>query len=129
MSKRTVLVIEDEAHISTVVRYNLSLEGLDVLTASDGAAGVRTAQQAKPDLILLDWMLPDINGLEVLTKLKHNAATARIPVLMMSAKGRDSDVDRAFEVGAEDYIVKPFNPNHLRKTVMDKLDEIASRPT
>lgn len=119
----TVLVVDDEEHIRMVVEYNLRLDGFEVYLAEDGPAGLRLAREIVPDVILLDWMMPEMDGLEVLSELKHDERTEHIPVFMLTAKGGASDIDRAFELGADDYITKPFDPRKLGETIRKKLEE------
>ncbi len=121
----TVLVIEDEEHIRRVLEYNLKLDGFEVFLAEDGAAGLQTAIEKKPDVILLDWLMPEMDGLQVLMELKNNINTKHIPVFMLTAKGMLSDVTQAIETGADDYITKPFNPMQLGKTIREKLEKCA----
>ena len=121
----TVLVVEDEAHIRRVLEYNLKLDGFEVYLAEDGATGLRLAKEKIPDVILLDWLMPEMNGLAVLTELKNDAKTKHIPVFMLTAKGMLNDVTQAFEMGADDYITKPFDPMQLGKTIREKLEKCA----
>lgn len=108
-----VLVIEDERDLQQVLAYNLRKEGFEVLQAMDGLEGLRTAKVHKPDMILLDLMLPDLPGTEVCKALKADANTRDIPVLMLTAKGEEIDRVLGFELGAEDYVVKPFSVREL----------------
>jgi len=119
----TVLVIEDETHIGIVVEYNLKRDGFEVYLAEDGTSGLELARKIIPDVILLDWMLPGMDGLEVLTELKNDKTTERIPVFMLTAKGMASDINRALDLGADDYITKPFNPSQLGELIRKKLKE------
>lgn len=119
----TVLLVEDEEHIRMVVEYNLRLDGFEVYLAEDGTAGLRLAREIVPDVILLDWMMPEMDGLEVLSELKHDERTEHIPVFMLTAKGVESDIKRAFELGADDYITKPFDPRKLVETIRKKIEE------
>jgi len=119
-----VLVVEDEEHIRLVVEYNLKRDGFEVYSAEDGATGLELARKIIPDVILLDWMLPGIDGLEVLTELKHDKRTEHIPVFMLTAKGMTSDIDRAFDMGADDYVTKPFDPGLLGEIIKKKLEEL-----
>jgi len=98
----SVLVIEDESYVRAVLEYNLQMEEFEVYFAEDGLSGVELALQKKPGLILLDWMLPGMDGLEVLAKLKSYEETKDIPVLMLTAKGRMDDVALALGAGADD---------------------------
>ena len=109
MAGETILVIEDEEDILELLRYNLAREGFRVLTAKDGLAGYEAAQSKVPDLILLDLMLPKTNGLDVCRTLKLDKKTSGVPIVMVTAKGEDSDVVAGLELGAEDYITKPFS--------------------
>ena len=128
MSKRIpLLVIEDEEHIRKIVEYNLKLDGFEVFMASNGREGLDIARKKKPDVILLDWMMPEMNGLEVLSELKHNRKTEHIPVFMLTAKGMLGDMDRAFDVGADDYITKPFDPINLGKNIKKKMEKCLAR--
>jgi two-component system phosphate regulon response regulator PhoB len=108
-----ILVIEDEADLQEVLRYNLAQAGHEVTVVGRGDVGVRTAKQLKPDLVLLDLMLPGLSGTEVCTALKRDAATETIPILMVTAKGEEIDRVLGFELGAEDYVVKPFSVREL----------------
>ena len=123
--KTSILVVEDEQHIRRVLEYNLKLDGFEVYLAEDGATGLRLAREKEPDVILLDWLMPEMNGLEVLTELKRDGITAHIPVFMLTAKGMLSDVTQAFDKGIDDYITKPFDPIQLGKTIRDKLEKYA----
>ncbi len=119
----TVLIVEDEQHIRRVLDYNLKLDGFKVHLAEDGATGLKLARQIQPDVILLDWLMPEMDGLEVLTELKAGEKTKHIPVFMLTAKGMLQDVSQAFDMGIDDYITKPFNPMQLGKTIREKLEK------
>ncbi|MBE3143100.1 MAG: response regulator [Planctomycetes bacterium] len=121
----TILVVEDEAHIRRVLEYNLKLDGFEVCLAEDGATGLKLARENRPDVILLDWLMPVMNGLQVLAELKTDGSTEHIPVFMLTAKGMLNDVTQAIEMGADDYITKPFNPIQLGKTIKEKLEKCA----
>lgn len=108
-----VLIIEDEEDIRELVRYNLERDNFTVSGAESGEAGLKTAVQKKPDLILLDLMLPGKDGLQICRELKQQETLRDIPVVMMTAKGEESDIVTGLELGAEDYIVKPFSPKVL----------------
>jgi len=123
MSKQiSVLIIEDEEHIRTVLQYNLKLDGFEVYLAADGPAGLELAREKRPDLILLDWMMPEMDGLKVLSELRQDERTENIPVFMLTAKGMMGDVGRALYEGADDYITKPFDPIELGKIIKEKLE-------
>ena len=116
-AKPQVLIVEDEDDIRELVRYNLERENFSVSEASSGEDGLKTVVQKKPDLILLDLMLPGKDGLQVCRELKQNPDYSDIPVIMMTAKGEESDIVTGLELGAEDYIVKPFSPKVLTARV------------
>jgi len=127
--KISILVVEDEAHIRRVLEYNLKLDGYEVYLAEDGTTGLKIANDKNPDVILLDWLMPVMDGIQVLTKLKINKNTKHIPVLMLTAKGMLSDVTKALEMGADDYITKPFNPIQLGRTIREILEKCAKKNT
>lgn len=108
-----VLVVDDEKDIVELVRYHLEKEGYQCLQAADGPTAVRLIQAHQPDLLILDLMLPGLDGLEVCRQLRRDAATARLPVIMLTAKGEEVDRVVGLEVGADDYVVKPFSPREL----------------
>ena len=109
----TVLIVDDESDVVDLVRYKLHGAGFDVITASDGVEALREAREHRPDLIVLDLMLPHIHGEEVCRQLKAEADTAAIPVLMLTAKGQPSERIAGLEIGADDYMTKPFSPREL----------------
>lgn len=111
MSK--VLIVEDEANIRQLVKYNLEKESYQVIEAEDGLQGLRLAKAEKPDLVLLDLMLPQMDGLEVCRSLKGNQATAALPIIMLTAKSEEIDKVIGLELGADDYMTKPFSPREL----------------
>ena len=111
--QKTVLIIEDEEDIQILLDYNLREEGYNVLQATDGEEGMLQAVEYCPDLILLDWMLPLLPGLEVLRQLRAHPDTRDIPVIMLTAKGEETDRLRGLDGGADDYMTKPFSPAEL----------------
>ena len=113
MSKERILVVDDEEDILELVRYNLAKEGYHVTGAITGEDALKKAGGEAFDLIVLDLMLPGIDGLEVTKKLKNNRATEQIPIVMLSAKGEEADIVTGLELGADDYITKPFSPKVL----------------
>jgi two-component system phosphate regulon response regulator PhoB len=113
VKREKILVIEDEPDILELIQYNLAREGYRVLPATDGEDGLRRAQQDAPDLVLLDLMLPGLDGLEVCRRLKQDPVTRAIPVLIVTAKGEETDVVLGLGVGADDYVAKPFSPREL----------------
>ena len=125
MNRRfSVLLIEDEEHIRTIVEYNLKMDGIEVYLAEDGPTGLNIAKTKEPDVILLDWMLPGMDGLKVLEKLKTDQRTKSIPVFMLTAKRMMNDVGKALYAGADDYIVKPFEAEELGEVLRHKLESI-----
>jgi DNA-binding response OmpR family regulator len=119
-----ILVVEDEDPIRTILEYNLKMDGFDVYAASNGSEGLELAREIIPDLILLDWMMPEMDGLTVLSQLKLDERTSNIPVFMLTAKGMMNEVGRALYEGADDYITKPFDPKELGQTLKKKLKTI-----
>lgn len=113
MSKETILIVDDEEDIIELIKYNLKNEGYSILTATTGEQAIKIAKQANPDLMVLDLMLPGISGLEVTKYLKSLEETCRIPIVMLTAKGDESDIVIGLELGANDYISKPFSPKVL----------------
>ncbi len=109
----TVLIVDDEADVVDLVRYKLHGAGFEVLTAGDGLAALQQAREHRPDLIVLDLMLPHMNGEEVCRQLKTEPDTAAIPVLMLTAKGQPAERIAGLEIGADDYMTKPFSPREL----------------
>lgn len=110
---QTVLVIEDEEDIADLVAFNLGRGGYEVENASDGLRGLEAAKSLLPDLIVLDLMLPGMDGISLFKELKREAATRSIPVIMLTARGQTEDRIRGLEVGADDYMTKPFSPKEL----------------
>ena len=108
-----ILVVEDEPPLIEVLRYNLESEGFRVSVATDGEEGLLIVSEETPDLIILDWMLPKLSGIEVCRRLRSPTANNRIPIIMLTARGEEGDRVRGLESGADDYIVKPFSPAEL----------------
>ena len=104
-----ILVVEDEPAQREVLAYNIAAEGFDVLTADSGDEALLIARETPPDLIILDWMLPNVSGIEVCRQLKSGTQTARIPVIMLSARSEEVDKIRGLETGADDYVTKPYS--------------------
>lgn len=113
MSKETILIVDDEEDILELIKYNLKNEGYQILTAQSGETAIKIARQSKLDLLVLDLMLPGIDGLEVTKYLKNNESTQDLPIVMLTAKGEESDVITGLELGANDYMSKPFSPKVL----------------
>src|SRR6516165_9397221 len=108
-----VLVIDDEESIVDLIRLGLKYEGFEVVDASDGEEGIATAQRTNPVFIILDWILPDMDGLEVCRQLRTNPTTRDIPILMLTAKGEVGSRVEGLNIGADDYLTKPFNFEEL----------------
>ena len=113
MAKGRILVVDDEIYIVHILDFSLGMEGYEVLTALDGEQAVEKARAERPDLIVLDIMMPKLDGYETCKILKAGDDTKNIPVILLSAKGRNVDQKIGFEVGADDYITKPFSPRKL----------------
>ncbi len=128
MANETILFIEDEKNIVELVKYNLEQEGFRVLTATKGNAGLETALKERPALVLLDLMLPEMNGLEICKTLKLNERTRLIPIIMLTAKGTESDKVIGLELGADDYITKPFSPRELVARIKAVLRRSQEKP-
>jgi two-component system phosphate regulon response regulator PhoB len=121
MGKKRILIIEDEEDIRELIRYTLDREGFGVSEAGTGEAGLRSAADRNPDLVLLDLMLPGKDGLSVCRELKGDEATRNIPVIMVTARGEESDIVAGLELGAEDYVIKPFSPKVLAARIRSVL--------
>jgi two-component system alkaline phosphatase synthesis response regulator PhoP len=113
MATETILIVEDDKNILELVKFNLESEGFRILTSSKGNAGLEVALKERPSLVILDLMLPEMNGLEICKTLKRNERTSLIPIIMLTAKGTESDKVVGLELGADDYITKPFSPREL----------------
>ena len=121
MKKPKIVVIEDEVDILEVINYNLSKEGFDVCSALDGEEGLALIKKEVPDLVLLDLMLPGLDGIEICRKLKTDYSTRSIPIIMVTAKGEESDIVLGLGMGADDYMVKPFRPRELMARIRSVL--------
>jgi len=126
-----ILVIEDEADIRKILFYNLGLAGHEVLAADRGEAGFAMAHEKRPDLVLLDLMLPDVSGLEICRRLKSHPSLRAIPVVMLTARSEEIDRVVGFELGADDYVVKPFSVRELvlRIAAVLRRPQVAAGPT
>lgn len=109
----SVLVVEDEEAIVTLLRYNLEREGFKVYSTGDGEEAVTMVKEVQPDVIVLDWMLPSMTGIEICKQLRWNPETKGIPIIMLSARGEEMDRIQGLDAGADDYLVKPFSPAEL----------------
>lgn len=113
MAKASILIIEDDPDIVELLQYNLEKEGFPVRTAGDGETGLQAARRYKPGMILLDLMMPGMDGLEVCQHLKRDPSTSSIPLMMITAKSQESDVVAGLELGADDFLSKPFSPREV----------------
>jgi two-component system, OmpR family, phosphate regulon response regulator PhoB len=111
--KPHILVVEDETALVEILRYNLEKEGFDVGVAVDGEEALAAINERQPDLVILDWMLPLVSGLEICRQVRRKAETRDLPIIMLTARGEESDRVRGLEVGADDYVAKPFSPSEL----------------
>ena len=123
MPAPTVLVVEDDPVILRLLEVNFELEGFGVVLAHDGAEGVEAARAERPDIIVTDIMMPRMSGIELVQALKEDAATASIPIILLSAKAQTSDLKSGMDAGADDYVTKPFEPLDL----VDRVNALLSR--
>lgn len=121
MESRRILVVDDEPRVREMIEFRLRLFGYDVVQAGDGREALAMAAAEQPDLVLLDVMMPEVDGFQVCSKLKQHEATKDIPVVMLTAKAEAKDVTRAFNSGAVDYVVKPYDPLVLEQKVAQNL--------
>ncbi len=128
MAKEIIFIIEDERNIAELIKFNLEKEGFRVQHSAKGLTGLELARKLKPDLIILDLMLPEIDGLEVCKVLKKNDATSHIPIIMLTAKAQEADKIVGLELGADDYITKPFSPRELVARVKTILRRAQEKP-
>jgi two-component system phosphate regulon response regulator PhoB len=129
MAKPTILIVEDEAPLLTLMRYNLEKQGFRVEEATDGQEALLRVAENKPDLVLLDWMLPTLSGIEVCRQIRRRPATRDLPVIMVTARTEDQDAVRALDIGADDYITKPFAVEALLARIRALLRRSGSVPT
>ncbi|WP_339712260.1 phosphate regulon transcriptional regulator PhoB [uncultured Sneathiella sp.] len=108
-----ILVVEDEPAMVELLRYNLESEGFDVATAHDGDEAMLALEEEQPDMLLLDWMLPKVSGIEICRRLRRDQRHGNMPVIMITARGEEADRVRGLDVGADDYVAKPFSPAEL----------------
>jgi two-component system alkaline phosphatase synthesis response regulator PhoP len=128
MAKQKILAVDDEEDILELLRFNLAKEGFAVVCAASGEEALKSALANRPDLILLDLLLPGMDGLEVARRLKQDGSTKEIPVIMVTAKGEEADIVAGLEVGAEDYITKPFSRKVLIARIRAVLRRKAAAP-
>lgn len=115
--RKTILLVDDQRDLRTLVRMTLEDPGLHILEAVDGDTAVEIAQNETPDLILLDWMMPGLDGLEVMARLRQDSRTADIPVVMLTSRNRDADIAESVSHGACCHLTKPFSPLQLLQTI------------
>ena len=125
MDRKRILVVDDEIYIVHILEFTLTMEGYEVATAADGEEALRKIEQDRPDLVVLDIMMPKLDGYEVCRRLRQDDDLKSLPVILLSAKGRPIDRETGLEVGADDYIVKPFSPRRL----LEKIRELLERQT
>jgi two-component system alkaline phosphatase synthesis response regulator PhoP len=129
MSKGKILVVDDEIYIVHILDFSLGMEGYEVITALDGEQALERMKSEKPDLVVLDIMMPKLDGYEVCKSIKSNPTTKQTPVILLSAKGRNVDQKLGFDVGADDYITKPFSPRKLVERINQLLGQpVSERP-
>ncbi|MFD1190659.1 MULTISPECIES: phosphate regulon transcriptional regulator PhoB [Phenylobacterium] len=119
-----ILVVEDEDALSTLLQYNLDKEGYEVVVAADGEEALTLASERLPDLIVLDWMLPKVSGIEVCRRLRQRTESRNVPIIMLTARGEESDRIRGLDTGADDYVVKPFAMSELSARIRAVLRRI-----
>ncbi|MCA3325025.1 MAG: phosphate regulon transcriptional regulator PhoB [Roseomonas sp.] len=132
LAKPTVLIVEDEAPLLTLLRYNLEKQGFRVDEAADGQEALLRVAEARPDVMLLDWMLPSLSGIEVCRQLRRRAETRDLPIIMVTARTEDQDAVRALDIGADDYIAKPFAIEHVIariRALLRRSGRVASKGT
>lgn len=119
-----ILIVEDEKDIRQLVIYTLQYAGYQVIAGVNGEEAVALAQQERPDLILMDVRMPRMDGYQAAQQIKNDETTRHIPIVFLSAKGQESEVEHGFELGAEDYLIKPFNPTELIDRIRSVIDDI-----
>src|SRR5918997_263265 len=124
VAKLTVLVIDDDPVILELLRVNFEIEGFEVICATDGEEGLQRAHEHNPDVVISDIMMPRRDGLQLLSDLKKDPQTEDLPVILLSAKAQKAEVQQGLDLGADDYITKPFDPLEL----IDRLNAVMSRP-
>ena len=119
-----VLVVEDDPVVRELIEWKLAAAGHEVLLADDGEAGLRRAKVDKPDAVIVDWMMPKLTGLEVCQAIRADEELADTPVLLLTARAQESDVERGYAAGVDDYLMKPFSPREL----LTRLEGLTHRP-
>src|SRR5215211_8543122 len=113
MAHKRLLLVEDDRALADLVTFHFERAGYDVTRTGDGEEALILADEVKPDVVLLDWMIEGISGIEVCRRLRRGAMSANVPIMMLTARGEESDRIRGFETGADDYVTKPFSPREL----------------
>jgi len=129
MAKETILAVDDEEDILELVRFNLAREGYEVMCATSGENALKTIKRKSPDLLVLDLMLPGMDGLDVARVLKSDSKTMNIPIIMLTAKGEEADIVTGLELGADDYVTKPFSPRILIARIRAMLRRKTMKPS
>ena len=114
---RSILIVDDDRDVREIVAFKLGRLGYEVITASDGATGLDAWTQLRPDLVLADWVMPKVSGVELCRQIRDGSEHADTPVILLTARSRDADIRVGLDAGADDYIVKPFSPNELASRV------------
>ena len=120
-----ILVVDDDPDLREIVQLKLEISGFETYAEADGEAGLAAALELLPDLVLLDWMMPKLTGVEVCGLLREDPRTSGVPVILLTAKAQVSDIERGFAAGADDYIVKPFSPTELLARINAIMNRVA----
>jgi DNA-binding response OmpR family regulator len=112
-----ILIAEDDDEIRALIMFKLTTAGFEVSGVGDGDSAVLMAESIAPDLVILDWMMPRMNGIDACLALRKNPSFSALPIILLTAKGQEADVERGFAAGADDYIVKPFSPRELTRRI------------
>ncbi len=127
-TRQRILVVDDDEHIQKSLAQYLEMEDFDVDVASSGQEALEQAGRQTPDLVLLDIMMPEMDGFEVVERLRQEAPTARVPVILLTARGQDTDVIKGYQMGVSSYLTKPFNLDELVDTIREVLEADGSQP-
>jgi len=122
VDRKRILVVDDEIYIVHILEFSLTMEGYSILTASDGEEALRVIDSERPDLVVLDIMMPKLDGYEVCRRLRQDEQFQELPVILLSAKGRPVDREAGLQAGADDYITKPFSPRKLLEKIRELLE-------
>ncbi len=127
VERKRILVVDDEIYIVHILEFSLTMEGFNILTAFDGDEALRVIERERPDLVVLDIMMPKLDGYEVCRRLRKDERFANLPVILLSAKGRSIDREVGLQAGADDYITKPFSPRKLVEKIRELLEREENR--